>query len=302
MQESDHLAPIIPLFGAAKPARTTDAVGDDIEGGDIEGGDIDGGDVGSGASQHGHTSGSADSGAAEPESAGGGWRSTWDTPIGRTRSGRPTSDVHAPGRDHPARGGAARRPVRLRALVGPGDDESSPETAPDVETVREAAEALLVRKLRSKSLSEAESRTILRGFDLDGQRLPAEQIDDVIDDFSRRGYIDDATLARLLVTSGVERKGQGRTALARLMAQRGIRRETIDLALDEVPDDDYERALEFARGKMRSLGRLDADTATRRLAGQLARRGYPGGVVSSVLKAVVAENYSARPSSGVRFE
>lgn len=161
---------------------------------------------------------------------------------------------------------------------------------------------MLVRKLRSRSLSVAEARTILRGYQLEEQRLDAAQVDDVLDDFCRRGYLDDATLAGLLVTSGTQRKSQGRTALARLLAQRGIPRDIVDAALDEVPDDDYERALEYARSKMRSLARLDLETAKRRLSGQLARRGYPGGVVSSVVRAVTSEQFSSRPSSGVRFE
>ncbi|MFK4760360.1 regulatory protein RecX [Microbacterium sp. ZW T5_45] len=299
MQESDHVAPIIPLFGAAKqPATRADAFSDDAVGDNPPEDDaVEDDAVGAPSSPAVVSDASL---PAERKAADGGWRSTWAAPTGTTRSGRSAAD--AVGRDHPAGGAPGRRPVRLRALKGPGDEQSSAENVLDVETVRQAAEALLVRKLRSRSLSESEARAILRGFDLEGHRLPGEGIDDVIDDFCRRGYLDDATLASLLVTSGVERKGQGRTALARLMAQRGIPRETIDAALEDVPDDDYERALEFARSKMRSLGRFDAETAKRRLSGQLARRGYPGGVVSSVLRAVVAENYSARPSSGVRFE
>ncbi len=143
---------------------------------------------------------------------------------------------------------------------------------------------------------------MLRGFERDELRLAPEQIDEVIDDFCRRGYLDDALLAGHLITSGVERKGQGRVALSRALAQRGIPREVIDAALGDLPDDDVERALEFARTKMRSLGRLDPETAKRRLSGQLARRGYSGGVVSSVIRTVMGEQSSGRRPSGVRFE
>ena len=44
--------------------------------------------------------------------------------------------------------------------------------------------------------------------------------------------------------------------------------------LAELPDDDAERALEFARSKAPGMSRLEPDTALRRLLGQLARRGY----------------------------
>ena len=123
----------------------------------------------------------------------------------------------------------------------------------------------------------------------------------MIDDFCRRGYLDDAALAGVLVTSGVERKGQGRVALSRALAQRGIPREVIDGALDELPDDDDERALEFARTKARSMSRLDHDTALRRLVGQLSRRGYNGAVAMKAAKAALREATFGGPTSGVRF-
>ncbi len=74
-----------------------------------------------------------------------------------------------------------------------------------------------MRKLRTRSLSVSEARLVLKGHG-----LAADAIEDVIDDFMRRGYLDDAVLAELLVTAGVERKGQGRVALSRALAQRGI--------------------------------------------------------------------------------
>ncbi|WP_260857468.1 regulatory protein RecX [Microbacterium sp. 1.5R] len=142
---------------------------------------------------------------------------------------------------------------------------------------------------------------MLRGYESDGRRLEVHQIDDVIAEFERRGYLDDAMLAGQLVTAGVERKGQGRVALTRALAQRGIPRDIIDSALDELPDDDAERALEYARSKARSLTRLDSETALRRLVGQLARRGYNGGIAMSAAKAALAEASSGRGASGVRF-
>src|SRR5690606_32681304 len=140
------------------------------------------------------------------------------------------------------------------------------------------------------------ARQVLRGHE-----LSSAQIDDVIDDFCRRGYLDDASLAEQLVTSGVERKGQGRIALSRSLAQRGIRRDVIDAALGELPDDDAERALEFARTKARSLSRLDFETALRRLVGQLARRGYGGSVAMSAAKTALNEAALGQPRTGVRF-
>ena len=212
---------------------------------------------------------------------------------------RPVSGDGTPSDRHPARGGSDREASqRLRGLQpsnnGPSDEAD--DQAPDPEQVRVAAEEALVRKLRSRSLSVSEARQVLRGHGID-----AAQIDEVIDDFLRRSYLDDAALAQTLVTSGAERKGQGRVALSRSLAQRGIPRDVIATALDELPDDDAERALDFARTKARSLSRLDHDTALRRLVGQLSRRGYNGAVAMRAAKTALGEtSFGGRPS-GVHF-
>ncbi|MDR2998167.1 MAG: recombination regulator RecX [Microbacterium sp.] len=224
------------------------------------------------------------------------WRSTWDE-----REAEPRTD---PGARHPAHGVPARatdedepaKAPRLRALrTTSGMDADDEESAPDPDRIRSAAEDALVRKLRSHAMSVSEARTVLRTAG-----LPGEQIDQVIDDFERRKYLDDRTLAGHLVTSGVERKGQGRVALSRALAQRGIPRDIVDEALAELPDDDAERALDYARGKARSMTRLDPDAALRRLVGQLSRRGYGGSVAMNAAKTALREA-AGGAARGVRF-
>nr|WP_314841376.1 regulatory protein RecX [uncultured Microbacterium sp.] len=262
--ESERLAPVIPLFGSTPPASADSA--DDVTHRD------------------------------EP-TAPTGQRERDEPP----RIDRDVDrEMGTPSDRHPARGRSTERTPRLRALAS--DDLSEEEVeGVDPEALRSAAEELLVRKLRTRSLSISESRLVLRGYEQNRQRLTGEQIDDVIDDFCRRGYLDDAVLAGQLVTSGVERKGQGRVALSRALSQRGLSRDVIDAALDELPDDDAERALEYARTKARSMSRLDGDTALRRLMGQLSRRGYNGSVAMTAAKRALSEASSGGPATGVRF-
>lgn len=207
-------------------------------------------------------------------------------------------DAGSPSERHPARGRAGTNSVapRLRALrdsSGSSDDE---DEAVDPDRQQEVASESLVRKLRARSLSISEARLVLRGHHLESGR-----IDDVIDEFTRRGYLDDMTLAENLVESGSQRKGQGRVALSRALSQRGIPREIVDAVLGELPDDDADRALEFARTKARSMSRLDPDTALRRLMGQLARRGYGGSVAMTAAKTALREATFGGPTTGVRF-
>lgn len=197
-----------------------------------------------------------------------------------------------------ARPAAARpEPARWRTTwTEPVDDiDAAVPEQPDAVEEFEAAEASLLRKLRTRSLSVREARSSLT------QRVTDEvAVDALIDRFVRNGYLDDAKLAEQLVHSGAQRKGQGRQVIAQTLSQRGIPRDVADAAIDELPDDDRDRALEFARGKARSMRGLDRDVALRRLVGQLSRRGYGGQSFDAARRALDELDRPARP--GVRFE
>lgn len=292
--DSERIAPVIPLFGRS--------AGDGRRGSRSS-------SVAGGASNTGERSRSGESpAAAESSAADAPWASTWHPSSGpRSESAARTvpdstprerlGATNAPSGRHPAgTGGRGQRPVDvLRALPSAAADVDG-ETVADPDQVRATAEEALLRKLRARSLSISEARQILRSHD-----LPSSEVDDLLDDFLRRRYLDDEELARSLVVSGVERRNQGRVVLARELAKRGISRDIVDAALSEVPDDDEERALEFARSKARSMSRLDPDTALRRLMGQLARRGYGGSAAMSAAKTALREVSSSTRPSGVRF-
>lgn len=159
--------------------------------------------------------------------------------------------------------------------------------------IQQKAEAALLKKLRGRSLSVRESRDFLLGE----QASPAEA-DAVLDTLVRHGYLDDIRLAEQLVYSGTVKKGQGRQAIARALVQRGIPRDVVDAALSDAPDDDAERALDYARHKAGAFREVDRDTALRRLVGQLSRRGYSSHVAMTAARTALEE--AARPT--VRFE
>lgn len=186
-----------------------------------------------------------------------------------------------------------------------GSFDESVEPVETDEEVRERAEATLLRKLRSRSLSLAEARTVLRGVEGADEIV----IEEAIEHFVDLGYLDDAAFADQLVMSAVERRGEGRRAVAETLRKRGIPRDVADAALEALPDDDAERALEFARSKARSVGGKDDEASLRRLAGQLARRGYPSSVALTAARTALREvgigagrsRPGPRPMPGVRF-
>ena len=151
------------------------------------------------------------------------------------------------------------------------------------------------RGVRARRARRGGRRSALREHDLDEAASEG-----IIDRFLSLGYLDDAALAEQLIDKATSRKAQGRQAIAQTLSQRGIPREVVDEALAQLPDDEAERALEFARTKARGLVGVERDAALRRLAGQLARRGY-GAVALSVARQALDE-LSAPPRSGVRFE
>jgi regulatory protein len=155
------------------------------------------------------------------------------------------------------------------------------------------AEEALARRLRRSALSEREARTFLMQ-----KGVEAVVAEAVVARFTDRGWIDDAVLAEQLVYAGTSRKGQGRRAIAQTLSARGIARDVIDDALANLPDDDGERALEYARTKAHGLRSYDLDTAMRRLMGQLARRGYGGSVASNAARTALTEQ---RSGGGVQF-
>ena len=163
------------------------------------------------------------------------------------------------------------------------DDETDGDDGESVQ-VRAAFERL-IRKLRRRGLSVAEATDSLVADGVD--RVVAEVF---IAELEDRRWLGDAALAEQIVHTAVTRKDEGRRAIAQTLAKRAIPRDVADAALASLPDDDAARALEFARGKMRSMSGLDPQTATRRLMGQLARRGYSSSVALSAARQALLEH------------
>lgn len=210
-----------------------------------------------------------------------------------------------PAAPEPTRGiadrAAAPEPIRGTAPQWRSGWDGSPDAVQGEDSDEEradrvaAAERVLLKKLRARQLSVAEARAAAVERDL----LP-DDVETLIASFERLGYLDDARLAEQLIHAGTQRKGQGQRAIAQTLSSRGIPRDVAEEALAEQPDDEAERALEFARSKARQLESVDQETAMRRLMGQLSRRGYPGSVAASAARTALAENRTGG-GGGVRF-
>ncbi|WP_022886995.1 regulatory protein RecX [Glaciibacter superstes] len=160
---------------------------------------------------------------------------------------------------------------------------------------RERAEKLLLSRLRSRSLSEAEAFSILEATDIDPQ-----EASDIVAHFSELKYIDDHKLADQIIHSHHQRKGLGRTGVEAEMRRRRIHQFVIIEKLEELPDDEAERAIDLAVKRVAQLSRFDDETADRRLTGFLMRKGYTSSAVRAAVKTALATR-TGSSGSGVRF-
>lgn len=168
---------------------------------------------------------------------------------------------------------------------------------PDADA-EEVARKILLDQLTAQARSRAElARRLAR------RRVPDEVAERLLDRFEEVGLIDDAAFARAWVESRQPGKGLGRRALAQELRRRGIDEDVARAALDEVePEDEEAAARALVRRKLRTVRGVDRVTATRRLAGMLARKGHGGDVVWRVVReeldGVVREELDAAGEPG----
>lgn len=145
-------------------------------------------------------------------------------------------------------------------------------------------EAVARKILLDQLTGQARSRQELSDK-LAAKLVPGEVATALLDRFEEVGLIDDEAFARAWVASRQPGKKLARRALAQELRRKGIDDEVARGALDEIdPADEEAAARDLVRKKLRSLSRADDATATRRLVGMLARKGYPSGLSFAVVR------------------
>jgi len=186
----------------------------------------------------------------------------------------------------------AASPIIESAGVESLDTGAAAETV-DPEVRLAELDLLAVRRLARRGCSEWEIAELLRGHDAE-----PHEVEHVLDELRRRGYLDDAELARQLVESLHTRKGQSRAVIGRELSARRIDQSVASEALEAIDDDDeLRRALVVAEKRAGQLRSLDQATAERRLTAYLARRGYG----SAIIREACSRALSRSNRSGVSF-
>jgi regulatory protein len=192
--------------------------------------------------------------------------------------GRPSSH-HDDGNRGPVRGD----PVPEDLSVPP---EDTPDTPPDLEVLgpdadpESVARTILLDQLTGRARTRRELADKLRS-----RRVPDDVATRLLDRFTEVGLIDDAAFARLWVESRQSSRGLARRALADELRRKGVDAEVVREAVDGLdPADEEAAARRLVRKKLPSLRKVDRATATRRLVGMLARKGYSAGLAFAVVR------------------
>ncbi|MFJ3672953.1 recombination regulator RecX [Streptomyces sp. NPDC090106] len=120
--------------------------------------------------------------------------------------------------------------------------------------------------------------------------IPDEAAEEVLSRFEEVGLINDGAFADAWVESRHHGRGLARRALAQELRTKGVDSTLIDAAVSQLDSEqEEETARELVDRKLRSTRGLDRDKRLRRLAGMLARKGYPEGMALRVVRQALEE-------------
>jgi regulatory protein len=183
-----------------------------------------------------------------------------------------------------SRGGSGVRPSGGRTPAEPGDGEGrgsgkrkmarkprpSPSELPQAERTEQArAVALRLLSHRERTRTELKTRLRAKGYD-------ADTIEGVLDRLAEAGLQSDERFAEVFATEAHRSRGLASSALQSQLQRRGVDRRLASEAAAERPEDEEARARELAFARARRVSEsLPPEVRKRRIAGYLARRGYP---------------------------
>jgi regulatory protein len=182
----------------------------------------------------------------------------------------------APRANRTARAERAGRGARAGAESGgvpgvPGATDQDPEAR---------ARQICLRLLTLAPRTRAQLAGALRD-----RGVPDDAAHAVLDRFADVGLIDDAAFARAWVESRHYSRGLAGRALRAELRQRGVGDDQIRDAIDDLgPDAEVSAARRLVERKLASTRGLPPEARIRRLAGTLARKGYPSGLAFRVVR------------------
>lgn len=209
-----------------------------------------------------------------------------ETPPTPAAEGRAEAPVGEQRRERKARGKGGRTRTRTweerEAARIAREEAAAAEVEADPEAV---ARKILLDTLtgQARTRKELADKLAKRG-------VPDDLAAQLLDRFTEVGLVDDAAFARQWVESRHRSRGLAPRALAQELRRKGVDDVAAKEALEQIDEaDQREAARALVDKKLRSMRGLDHQVATRRLAGLLARKGYPAGLAFAVVREALGE-------------
>ena len=193
-----------------------------------------------------------------------------------TLSSRPFASRSAGGGGRGASRDPAPRAAAQPAVDGPPEPDADPLAV---------ARQICLQQLEARPRTRAELAAALarRGVD-------PEVADEVLGRFSEVGIIDDAAFSELWVASRHRGKGLAGGALRQELRRKGVDEDVIGHAVERLdPSTELATARALVERRLAATRGLAAEARVRRLAGMLARQGYPAGTAFRVVRQALAD-------------
>ncbi len=137
--------------------------------------------------------------------------------------------------------------------------------------------ALNLLKYRWRTEKEIRDKLIKKEYD-------EHTVEETILYLKKYDFLNDKRFAETYTREKVENKKLGSYRIKHELYNKGVSQEIIDEVLEDYSDDEYERALELGKKKIKSYKNDDKQAIYRKLGGYLQRRGYSYDCVSRVLR------------------
>ncbi len=151
---------------------------------------------------------------------------------------------------------------------------------------RAAERALGLLSYRPRSRSEVRRRLSEKGYEQNTTQEALIRLE-------RVGLLDDRAFARYWVENRLQFNPRGAAVLRQELRQKGVDDQVIEEVLAEY--DEEEAAARAAETAVRQLRRLDPPTFRRRLSDYLRRRGFPYGVIESLVEQALTTHDPGEP-------
>jgi regulatory protein len=157
----------------------------------------------------------------------------------------------------------------------------------------EAARAACLKLLTTAPRTRAQLAAALRR-----RRVPDEIAESVLARFAEVGLIDDAAFARAWVESRHHSRGLARKALAAELRQRGISDGEVRAAVGSLgPQEEIAAARQLVMKRIAATRGRPLPTRARQLLGMLARKGYPAGLATQVVREALEQEEADDPEA-----